>query len=109
MTSRREIDKATVGIVGLGYVGMPLAQAFARNLRVIGYDIDKNKVKKLKQQNDLKNLLITDEPTELSKADFIIIAVPTPVTRSKEPDLSPVESAAHIAGKEDEEGKRGYS
>ncbi|NQE52308.1 UDP-N-acetyl-D-mannosamine dehydrogenase [ANME-1 cluster archaeon GoMg3.2] len=89
----------TVCIVGLGYVGLPLADAFSKHLKVIGYDIDEAKVGKLNAENDKDNIEFTADPSKIKHADFVIIAVPTPVTKSKEPDLSYVKSAAEIAGK----------
>ncbi len=87
-------DKDIVCIIGLGYVGLPLAEAFSRSGRVIGYDIDSAKIKKLKENNDNQNLLFTSNPEDIGQADFIIIAVPTPITRDKKPDLSLVINAA---------------
>ncbi len=72
----------TVCIVGLGYVGLPLAEAFARHLKVIGYDIDEAKVGKLNAENDKDNIEFTTDPSKIKQADFVIIAVPTPVTKS---------------------------
>ena len=86
------MDKTVVCIVGLGYVGLPLATAFAKNLKVIGFDVATAKVNKLKKDNNIQKLLITDDPKEISQAKFIIICVPTPVTRSKEPDLTYIKS-----------------
>jgi UDPglucose 6-dehydrogenase/UDP-N-acetyl-D-galactosamine dehydrogenase len=88
----------TVSVVGLGYVGLPLAEAFARHLKVIGYDIDEAKVGKLNAENDKENIEFTTDPSKIKQADFVIIAVPTPVTKSKEPDLSYVTSATEIVG-----------
>ncbi len=85
---------AVIGIVGLGYVGLPLAIAFAKTLRVIGFDTDTAKVSRLNQSNSSHRLSFTDDPREINHADFIIICVPTPVTKSKEPDLGPVLAAA---------------
>lgn len=101
---KEKLDKneAVVCIVGLGYVGLPLALEFSKCLKVIGFDIDKKKVKGLKDEN--KNILFTGNPKEISKADFVIICVPTPVTKSKEPDLSYVKSAAKIVGQNLKEG-----
>ncbi len=93
-----DLNKATVCIIGLGYVGLPLAQAFSRSLKVIGYDYDKEKLRELNKNNSSQHLSFTDRPEEIGAADFIIICVPTPVTKSKEPDLSYVEGAAKIAG-----------
>ncbi len=93
------MDKTVVCVIGLGYVGLPLAEAFSRHLRVIGFDVDGRKLAKLKKSNNNGNLILIDNPGEIGRADFIIICVPTPVTRSKEPDLSCIESAAAIAGR----------
>jgi UDPglucose 6-dehydrogenase/UDP-N-acetyl-D-galactosamine dehydrogenase len=100
----KSIDNAAICVIGLGYVGIPLAEAFSRSLKVIGFDINANKVKKLTQSNHSQNLLLTNNEKEIGKADFIIICVPTPVTRSKEPDLSNVRSAATIAGRNMKKG-----
>jgi len=88
----------TVCIVGLGYVGLPLALAFSRHLPTIGFDVDAGKVRDLSDANDNPNIAFTDDPEEIRNADFIIIAVPTPVTKSKDPDLSYIESAARTIG-----------
>ena len=93
---RHDLEQAVVCVIGLGYVGLPLAQAFAKSLKVIGFDIDRQKLNELKALNQ-PALSFTADPKEISKADFIIICVPTPVTKSKEPDLSYVKSAATIA------------
>jgi UDP-N-acetyl-D-mannosaminuronate dehydrogenase len=79
----------TVCIVGLGYVGLPLANAFSKHLKVIGYDIEGEKVKRLnkKDNNTKANIEFTTDHSKIEHADFVIIAVPTPVTKSKEPDL----------------------
>ncbi len=84
----------TVCIIGLGYVGLPLANAFSKHLKVIGYDIEGEKVKRLSESNNEENIEFTSDPTKIKQADFVIIAVPTPVTKSKELDLSYVKSAA---------------
>ena len=97
-------NEAIVCIVGLGYVGLPLATEFSKSLRVIGLDIDNEKIKALNNNNPHPNILFTNDPEEISKADFVIVAVPTPVTKSKEPDLSYVKSASKIVG---ENVKRG--
>ena len=94
----------TVCVVGLGYVGLPLAEAFARHLKVIGYDIEEAKVGKLNAENDKDNIEFTTDPSKIKLADFVIIAVPTPVTKSKEPDLRYVKSAAETVGKNLKQG-----
>lgn len=98
MIEKSQIDKPIVCIIGLGYVGLPLAEAFSKKLRVIGLDIDRNKLSKLKRHNNNPNLTFTEKAEEINQADFIVICVGTPVTRSKEPDLSDVENAARVAG-----------
>lgn len=94
MIDKLRLDRATVCVIGLGYVGLPLATAFSRSLRVIGFDIDAGKVAVLNRSNVNQDLFFTNNPKEIGQADFIIICVPTPVTKSKEPDLSHVEVAA---------------
>ncbi len=96
---KHNLDEAIVCVAGLGYVGLPLAEAFARSLKVIGFDVDDNKIKGLERGNDNQNLLFTSDPEEIAGADFVLMCVPTPVTRSKEPDLSYVKSVAGIVGR----------
>jgi len=91
-------NEAVVCVVGLGYVGQPLAEAFSNSLRVIGFDVDENKIRKLNENNS-NNIIYTADPSSIERADFVIITVPTPVTKSKEPDLSYVKSAAKTVGK----------
>jgi UDPglucose 6-dehydrogenase/UDP-N-acetyl-D-galactosamine dehydrogenase len=95
---RRHLKDKTICIVGLGYVGLPLAEAFARNFRVIGFDVDSGKVRKLSENNNNHNLTFTDDPGQIAKAGIIIICVPTPITRAREPDLSYVKAAATLVG-----------
>ena len=87
-----------VCIVGLGYVGRPLTEAFSSHLKTIGFDIDEEKVKKLSKSNNEENIEFTTDPSKIKQADFVLICVPTPVTKSKEPDLRYVKSAAEIVG-----------
>ena len=103
---KHDFNGAVVCVVGVGYVGTPLAQAFSRSLKVIGFDIDATKVSRLNQESASRgnsapkhDLIFTTEPKEIGKADFIIICVPTPVTPSKEPDLSPVIKASETVGR----------
>jgi len=92
-------------IVGLGQVGLSLAKAFSKHLKVIGYDIDHAKVERLRRNFDTllrgkeEKLVLTTDPSGIKEADFILVSVPTPVTRSKEPDLSHMISAMQIIGK----------
>ena len=96
---KEKIKSGKVCIVGLGYVGLPLAEAFSKHLKVIGYDINEEKIKYLKNDNNEDNLDYTSDAARIKQADFVLICVPTPVTKSKEPDLRYVKSAAEIAGK----------
>ena len=100
-----------LALVGLGYVGMPIAVAFARKgVRVIGFDLNAEKIALYRQgidpTNEVGNEAIaatavefTDDERRLSEAKFIIVAVPTPVNLDHTPDLSPVESASEIVGR----------
>ena len=93
------LDNAIVCIAGLGYVGLPLADAFARNMKVIGFDIDSKKIRDLSRKNDSFNVTYTNDSKEIARADFVLICVPTPVNRSKDPDLSFVRSVARVVGR----------
>ena len=98
---------ARIGIIGLGYTGLPLAIAFAKRFNVVGYDINEKTVDYLLGgkshildvgDSDLKQYLNesfypTTDHKELEKCDFIIICVPTPLTAEKEPDLRYIKSA----------------
>jgi UDPglucose 6-dehydrogenase/UDP-N-acetyl-D-galactosamine dehydrogenase len=69
--------------VGLGYVGLPLAEAFSSHLKTIAFDIDEEKVKRLSDEsNNEENIEFTADPSKIKQADFILICVPTPVTKS---------------------------
>lgn len=93
-----------VCVIGLGYVGLPLAEAFSTHLKVIGFDIDEEKLKNLKEENNNEKLTFSSNPARIKEADFILICVPTPVTKSKEPDLSYVKSAAEMVAKNLKQG-----
>lgn len=92
-------NNIVVCIVGVGYVGYPLVQAFSRYFKTIGYDFDDVKIKILNKESINDNTYFTTDPRALSEADVIIVCVPTPVTDSKMPDLSYVKSAAKTIGK----------
>jgi UDPglucose 6-dehydrogenase/UDP-N-acetyl-D-galactosamine dehydrogenase len=94
----------TVCVVGLGYVGLPLAKAFSKHLKTIGFDVDNEKIRLLKRNKD--NIEFSTDPSKIKLADFVIIAVPTSVTKSKEPDLSYVKSAVETVGKNLKSGAR---
>jgi len=99
-----------LSLVGLGYVGMPIAVAFAKKVDVIGYDLNSKKIEMYKSGIDpthevgndaisKSTVNFTSDETELRKAKFHIVAVPTPVNDDHTPDLSPVEGASHIVGR----------
>jgi UDP-N-acetyl-D-glucosamine/UDP-N-acetyl-D-galactosamine dehydrogenase len=93
----KKILNKTVCVVGLGYVGLPLAEDFSCHIHTIGYRRDQNKVDEL--NNIPENRIdATTDPKRMQEADFVIIAVPTPVTKAKDPDLGPVISASKVVG-----------
>ena len=101
-----------IGVIGLGYVGLPLAMAFSEKFQVIGFDIDKERVNQLNlfedktnqaSQKELKqklktNLTLTSDPNLISDCQIYIVTVPTPVTKEKTPDLSFLLSASKTVG-----------
>lgn len=104
------IDKLDVAVVGVGHVGLPVAVAFSKKYKVIGFDINERRVAKLAAGNDstrqfsseeLKKAGIefTDDPAKLNEAGFIIIAVPTPIDANDQPDLQMLKRAAQTVGK----------
>ena len=99
-----------IALVGLGYVGMPIAVAFAKKVKVIGYDLNSEKIRLYKDGIDptnevgnevIKNTKVefTSDERRLGEAKFHIVAVPTPVNPDHTPDLSPVEGASRILGR----------
>ena len=97
MASKSLLNK-TVCVVGPGYAGLPLALDFSGHIRTIGYRRDQKKVDELNKTPGNK-IEATTDPKKIKEADFVIIAVPTPVTMAKDPELEPVISAAEIVGK----------
>lgn len=103
-------DGESVAIIGLGYVGLPLAVRLAERYRtVLGFDLSKDRVKQLNQGVDLtlevdndrlaaSGLRASADPADLAGATFYIVAVPTPITDDKRPDLAPLDSACRIIG-----------
>ena len=99
-----------IALVGLGYVGMPIAVSFAKKVKVIGYDLNREKINLYKQgidptkevgNEEIKETTVefTDDEKKLQEAKFIIIAVPTPVNTDHTPDLTPVVGASEIVGR----------
>ncbi|MBO4413915.1 MAG: nucleotide sugar dehydrogenase [Clostridia bacterium] len=102
--------KSKLALVGLGYVGMPIAVAFAKKVSVIGFDTNSEKIRLYKNGTDptrevgdeeIKKTTVdfTCDETRLREADFVIVAVPTPVNADHTPDLSPVEGASRVIGR----------
>lgn len=98
-----------IAVVGLGYVGLPVAVAFGKNQEVIGFDINENRINELLNgydrtnevsDQDLKETKIkyTSAKNDLSEADFIIVAVPTPINKHNQPDLTPLIGASKTVG-----------
>src|SRR5699024_3419516 len=102
--------EAKLSVVGLGYVGLPIAIEFAKYVEVIGYDNNEHKIEVYKNDYDpikevgdeiIQNttLNFTSDVEKLQEVDFHIVSVPTPINTDKTPDLSPVESATRALGK----------
>ena len=97
-----------LALVGLGYVGMPIAVEFAKHIKVIGFDINEKRVNEYKNGIDSTNEVgeaikdtkveFTADPSKLQEAKFIVVAVPTPVNEDNTPDLRPVEGASRTVG-----------
>ena len=105
------VSNKRISIIGLGYVGLPLATAFAKKYKVIGYDVDKSRIKELKKGKDRtkeimqvellknKNLIFTNDFYDMKNSDFFILTVPTPITKNNKPDLSIIRKAALTVAK----------
>ena len=103
--------ETAVSVIGLGYVGMPLALAFAKkNVKVIGFDINRHRIDLYKSGIDMTHEVgdaviaettvdFTADVSRLREASFHIVAVPTPINQDHTPDLEPVESASRIVGR----------
>ena len=98
-----------LSLIGLGYVGMPIAVAFAKEIGVVGFDLNREKIARYKEGKDptrevgdevIKNTTVffTADPADLEQARFHIVAVPTPVKNDHTPDLTPIEGASRILG-----------
>ena len=98
-----------IAVVGLGYVGLPIAVAFGKRQRVIGFDINKAKIGELQKgldrtgevsAADLKasDVQYTFQPSDLKTADFIIVAVPTPINEALQPDLTALRKSSELIG-----------
>ena len=108
--------KATVAVVGMGYVGLPLALAFGRIMPTVGFDLAEEKIAAYREGHDptgeMENELFvradqlsySTDSADLSSADFIVVAVPTPVDNAHRPDLTPVIKASETVGRHMKQG-----
>ncbi len=104
------VDQAKIGIIGLGYVGLPLAVEFGKLMPTTGFDINSSRIKELKSGKDstlevdsdelaeARQLSYTDQLDELGRCNVFIVTVPTPIDRYKRPDLGPLEAASRTLG-----------
>jgi len=100
-----------VAVIGLGYVGLPLAVEFGKHFRTAGYDLSAEKVESLKRFVDVTGevgrsefeastlLSMSDDPATIAEADFVVVAVPTPVDSAHQPDFGPLVSASQTVGR----------
>ncbi len=102
--------KASLAVIGLGYVGLPVALAFAKKIRVIGFDTDAERIALLQQGIDpgkemtadnfsASDIIFTSRPDDIKEAVFFLVAVPTPVDKHKVPDLTALKTAAATVGR----------
>lgn len=107
--------KKNLAVIGLGYVGMPIAIQFAKKISVIGFDLNSKKINEYKKGHDVTgesgdeelkktSMLFTNEEKDLKNVCFYIVAVPTPINLDKTPDLSPVIGASEVVGRNIEKG-----
>jgi UDP-N-acetyl-D-galactosamine dehydrogenase len=115
ISERIKEGKASISVLGLGYVGLPIALAFAKKAKVVGFDINSSRVEMMKRGEDPSgelsasdfegcNIEFTSNPEDLRSADFHIVAVPTPINPSQQPDLAPLLSASKTLGRVLKEG-----
>lgn len=104
-----------IAVVGLGYVGLPVAVAFGNSHQTIAFDINEKRINELKAGFDVtnettkeelaaSNMLLTSDPEDLKKADFFIVAVPTPIDGSNQPDLGALLAASKTVGQQLKKG-----
>ena len=105
------LDQARIAVIGLGYVGLPLAAAFGKHFRTLGFDINQERVAELIRHHDhtlevseeemhaSSQLHFTNDAQALADCDVFIVTVPTPIDEYKRPDLRPLESASRTVGK----------
>lgn len=104
-----DLHNRSISVIGLGYVGLPVAVAFGQHSKVIGFDVSQNRIDELIKGIDRTNevdstklsssdILFTSNLNDLSQADFHIVAVPTPIDASQKPDLKPLLTASKTVG-----------
>ena len=106
----KDSNSPVIAVVGLGYVGLPLAVTFGRKFPTIGFDIKEQAIESYKKHHDpncevseedfqaATHISFTTDPTALCKADFVVVAVPTPIDSARQPDLFPLKSATRTVG-----------
>ncbi len=104
-------DKTTIAIIGLGYVGLPLAVEFGKKYKTIGYDINRKRIEELNEGNDRTmeitkeqlsastHLTLINDLSPVGECNFFVVTVPTPIDKNNNPDLTPVLSASRMIGK----------
>ena len=109
---KMKMEKFKIAVIGLGYVGLPLARLFSTKYQTIGYDLNSNRIQALMQghdetlelsddllQNAINNgFVCTNEVDDIKDCNFYIVTVPTPVDENNNPDLSPLYKASEIVG-----------
>ncbi|MBC8316830.1 MAG: nucleotide sugar dehydrogenase [Desulfobulbaceae bacterium] len=110
------MPQPTIAVIGLGYVGLPLAVTFGRKFPTIGFDIKQQAIESYKRCHDpncevteegfkaAQNIIFTSDPADIGKADYCIVAVPTPIDSARQPDLSPLKGASTLVGKNMKQG-----
>ena len=102
--------KFNISIIGMGYIGLPLAIEFSKFFKVIGFDVDKKRIRELNKgidttketnikKNFYKNIYFTTNSKKLQNSNVFIITVPTPVMKNNKPDLSFLKKASEIVAK----------
>ncbi|GAB3640777.1 nucleotide sugar dehydrogenase [Spirosoma arcticum] len=110
MVKALQQKEKTIAVLGLGYVGLPIALEFAKQYRVIGYDVSVGRVAQMQQGEDPSrqmpsdaftnvDITFTADPADLKQAHFFVVAVPTPVDEYKVPDLKPLQRASEVIGR----------
>ncbi len=106
-----DLDRARIGIVGLGYVGLPLAVEFGKQFATVGFDVKRQRIEELRSGRDstlevepeelaaARNLVYTDDPQVLADCNIYIVTVPTPIDAHKRPDLEPLKAASTTIGR----------